>query len=71
MKIPGGKFAVAHFEINKVQFEEAWDILCRGWLPDSGYVPDDRFCYELYLNDYEKHPEKKFLIDIYLPIKPL
>lgn len=71
MKIPGGKFAVAHFEINKDQFEEAWDVVCRDWLPESGYVPDDRFCYEIYDNDQRVHPENKFIIDIYFPIKPL
>lgn len=71
MIISGGKFAVAHFEINKDQFGEAWDILCRDWLPESGYAPDDRFCYEVYNNDQREHPEKKFIIDIYFPIKPL
>lgn len=71
MRIPGGKFAIAHFEINKDQFEEAWDVVCRDWLPDSGYVPDDRFCYEIYNNNRRLHPENKFIIDIYFPIKPL
>ncbi len=71
MRIPGGKFAIACFEINKDQFEEAWDTICRDWLPDSGYAPDDRFCYEIYNNDQRLHPERKFIIDIYFPIKPL
>jgi AraC family transcriptional regulator len=71
MRIPGGKFAIAHFEINKNQFGEAWDIICRDWLSESGYIPDDRFCYEVYNNYQNEHPEKKFIIDIYLPIRPL
>jgi AraC family transcriptional regulator len=71
MRIPGGKFAVGRFEIAGDQFGEAWNVLMGGWLPGSGYQPDDRMCYELYLNDHEQHPQKKFIIDICEPIKPL
>ncbi|TFG82268.1 MAG: hypothetical protein E4H20_08040, partial [Spirochaetales bacterium] len=71
MKIPGGAFAVGHFEIEAAQFGEAWNALMGEWLPASGYQPDDRPCYELYLNDHEKHPQKKFIVDICQPVKPL
>jgi AraC family transcriptional regulator len=71
MKIPGGTFVVGRFEIAGDQFAEAWNALMGGWLPGSGYQPDDRMCYELYLNDHEQHPQKKFIIDICEPIKPL
>jgi AraC family transcriptional regulator len=71
MKIPGGTFVVGRFEIAGDQFAEAWNALMGGWLPGSGYQPDDRMCYELYLNDREQHPQKKFIIDICEPIKPL
>jgi len=71
MRIPGGKFAVGRFEIAGDQFGEAWNVLMGGWLPGSGYQPDDRMCYELYLNDHEQHPQKKFIIDICEPVKPL
>lgn len=71
MKIPGGKFAVGRFEIAGDQFGEAWNVLMGGWLPGSGYQPDDRMCYEVYLNDHEQHPQKKFVIDICEPVKPL
>jgi AraC family transcriptional regulator len=71
MRIPGGRFAVGRFEITGDQFGEAWNVLMGGWLPGSGYQPDDRMCYELYLNDHEQHPQKKFVIDICEPVKPL
>ena len=71
MRIPGGMFAVGRFEISGDQFGEAWNVLMGGWLPGSGYQPDDRMCYELYLNDHEQHPQKKFIIDICEPVKPL
>ena len=49
MNISGGKYAVARFEINSDQFEESWDMIYGGWLPESGYQPDDRLSYEICL----------------------
>jgi len=71
MTIPGGTFAVGHFEIDMEQFGAAWNALMGEWLPSSGYQPDDRMCYEVYLNDHEKHPEKKFIVDICEPVRQL
>jgi len=71
MSIPGGTFAVGHFEIAVEQFGDAWNALMGDWLPSSGYQPDDRMCYEVYLNDHDKHPEKKFIVDICQPVRPL
>ncbi len=71
MEIPGGLFAVGHFEIDVSQFAAAWNALMGEWLPSSGYQCDDRICYELYLNDHEQHPQKKFIVDICEPVKPL
>lgn len=70
MKVPGGLFAVAHVEMDVTQFGEAWDKLME-WMPTSGYQPDDRMCYEMYLNDPDTHPEKKWVVDICEPIRPL
>ncbi len=71
MKVPGGKFVVAHFELNVDEYEEAWGIVCGEWLPDSGYQPDDRLCYEICLNNPAEHPEGKHIVDICVPIRPL
>jgi AraC family transcriptional regulator len=71
LRVPGGKFAVARFEISADQFGRAWDALMGEWLPGSGYQPDDRMCYELYLNDPEQHPQKKFILEICQPVRPL
>jgi AraC family transcriptional regulator len=71
MTVPGGLFAVAHAEIAPSEFGEAWNALMRDWLPESGYQPDDRMCYELYLNEPRNHPEGKFIIEIHEPIRPL
>lgn len=71
MTIPGGLFAVAHAEIGMDEFGEAWNTLVGSWLPESGYQPDDRMCYEVYLNDPKTHPQGHCIIDICEPIKPL
>ncbi len=71
MEIPAGKYAVGHFEISDKEFQNAWDYMFADWMPNSGYQPDDRLCYELCLNDPSKHPEKKHIIEIHVPVKPL
>ena len=74
--IAPGKYAVYHVEgslkeSTKNDYGKIWDDLYRIWLPQSGYQPDDRDCFEVYLNDPDKDPDKKFKADICLPIKPL
>lgn len=72
MSVPGGKFAVGHFELaGSDEYEEAWNTLMGGWLPDSGYQPDNRPSYELYRNNPKEHPQGIQIVDIYVPVKPL
>ena len=71
MTIAGGKFAVAHFEITTDRYGEAWNMLMGKWMPESGYQPDDRQCYELYHNNPKEHPEHKQIVDLCVPVKPL
>jgi AraC family transcriptional regulator len=71
MTIPGGTFAVAHVEIDDTQYGEAWDRLISDWMPQSGYQPDERMCFEIYLNDSRKHPKGKHVVDICEPVRPL
>lgn len=70
MEIGGGKFAVAKFEINPDQYTEAWKAVYDEWLPQSDYKPDNRACFENYLNDPKTHPEGKHIIEIYVPVIP-
>ena len=71
MALDPGDYAVGHFEINEDEYTEAWNHLMGGWLPQSGYQPDDRTCFEINLNDPSKHPENKHVVDICIPVKPL
>ncbi|MBN2546495.1 MAG: GyrI-like domain-containing protein [Spirochaetes bacterium] len=68
MTIPKGKYAVARFELKGNEFTEAWNWLYAKWLPQSGYEPDDRPCFELYPE--EKKENQKFIVDIYCPVRP-
>ncbi len=70
MQLPGGKYIVGSFEIAPTEFEPAWNEVCL-WMSESGYQPDDRYPYELYHNNFEEHPEKKFIVDICVPVKPM
>ncbi len=72
MKIPGGKFAVARCELSGSDgYEEAWNFIVGGWLPESGYQPDDRLYYEIYRNTKKEHPEGIHIVDMCIPVKPL
>lgn len=71
MSVKGGKYAFARFELEADKYEKAWDAVMGGWLPESGFQPDDRLCFELYHNDPNEHPEHKHIVDICIPVKPL
>lgn len=71
MDIPGGEYAIAHFEITGDEYGDAWKYVYGQWLPDSGYQPDDRPCFEDCLNDPGQHPEGKHIVDICVPVKPM
>jgi AraC family transcriptional regulator len=68
--IPGGRYAVGHFELGFADFEKAWNTMCH-WFTESGYQQGDGCTYELYHNDYTTHPEQKHIVDICIPVKPL
>ncbi len=75
MRLSEGLYAVGHFEIDdekaSAQHQASWQYMFGSWLPGSGYQPDDKVVFEAYVNDPSTHPERKHLIDIYMPVKPL
>jgi len=71
MIVEGGRFAVGHFTLGDQDYGEAWYSLAGGWLPSSGYEPDDRHPYERYpFEEADVDPEKR-RVDICLPVRPL
>ncbi|HKM34055.1 MAG TPA: GyrI-like domain-containing protein [Lachnospiraceae bacterium] len=71
MKLPGGLYAVGHFEIYQEQFEDAWDYMYQKWLMTSGYVPGNACPFEEYLNNPDETEDHLIQVDIYLPIEPI
>lgn len=65
--IEKGKFAVGRFEIDEKGFEKAWNGMCI-WIEENGYQNRDGEYYELYHNDHMEHPERKFILDICIPV---
>jgi len=68
--LPGGTYAVMHAELTGPEdYGPAWNAVVE-WMEGSEYELDmSRPCYEIYLNDPEKHPEKHHIIDICMSVK--
>ncbi len=71
MTIPSGRYAVGHFELDPDQHTGAWNYMYSQWLPQSGLQPAEGYVFEMYMNDPNTHPEKKHIVEIYLPVKAL
>ena len=70
--IPGGEYAVWTFIGTAHEIQGAWDRVFTTWLPNSGYQPDDRACFEVYRGnpDVDAKPGS-FRCELCLPVKPL
>lgn len=69
MEIPAGKCAVGRFTIREqADYAAVWDWLMGEWLPQSGWQPDDRPCYERYLSP-PGAPES--IVELVQPVKAL
>lgn len=71
MRLAGGRCAVGHFELGEQDYGKAWFALAGGWLPDSGYEPDDRLPFERYPITQSTNSSDKETVDICLPVRPL
>lgn len=65
--IEQGKYIVGHFEIGVEAFEKSWTGLFL-WMNENGYKKADRNPFEIYHNNFNEHPEKKCIVDFYIPI---
>ena len=69
--IEGGTYAVGRFDLGDQEYPQAWFAVVGGWLPESGYQPDDRLCFERYLSDGSQHPGGRCAVEICVPVRPL
>lgn len=66
--IQSGLYAVGHFEISMEEFPDAWNATFR-LLAEHGCTCTAGHHYEIYRNNRDEHPEKKFIVDICIPVK--
>lgn len=66
--IKKGKCIVGRFEIIPNDFEKSWSSLFV-WMNENGYKKAEENPFEIYQNDFREHPENKFIVDMYIPIK--
>jgi AraC family transcriptional regulator len=72
MKIPAGRYAHLEFTLAPMEIGRAWEWAYGIWLPDSGFVPDDRPSFELYHPDSREEGSLSTIhMDICIPVKPM
>lgn len=71
MVIAGGEYGVGRFVLGERDYTRAWSAMVGGWLPESGYQPDDRHCFELYDQSCEPGPDGRVPVEICVPVRPL
>lgn len=70
--IPGGRYAVMHFEGTSDEIKTAWAELLGRWLPASSLQLDSRPCFEYYPSDARYDPATgAFSCDLCIPVAPL
>ena len=70
--VPAGRYAVAAFHGTASGIEGAWQYVFERWLPDSGYQPDDRACFEIYRGALETGSTVgAFRCELCLPVRAL
>lgn len=70
--VAGGKYAVAEFVGTAHDIVGAWERVFSVWLPQSGYQPDDRVCFERYRRDPTvDRKARTFRCELCLPVRPL
>lgn len=71
MELAGGRYAVGRFLLGEEEYQGAWNYMISQWLPDSGYFPDDRLCFEYFPPQEQENEHARRVVDIYIPITPL
>ncbi len=67
-KTRSGKYVVGKFEIVLEDFEKSWTGLYV-WMNENNYERAEGESFEIYHNNFNEHPEKKAIVEFYIPIK--
>ncbi len=71
MFLEGGTCAVGRFELKPNEYQLAWNYMLSKWLPESGYMPDDRIFFEHYPPQECHQCKEEKVVEICIPITPL
>jgi len=63
-----GLYIVAHHEIGIHEFERVWTSLFM-WMNNNGYKMRNEPPFEIYHNNFNEHPEKLCILDLYIPVE--
>ena len=69
MALDGGKYAVGRFVVSPQDYQGAWNYMLFQWLPESGYLFDDRLPFERYSRDVTAPTQGKLVVNVCVPIK--
>ncbi len=67
--IPGGKYAIFRHRGSYELLNNSYNFIYGSWIPENAAEPDDKPCFELYINSPDKVSAEKLLTDIYIPLK--
>ena len=59
---------VGSFEINLHEFEKSWSSMFI-WMNENGYKPREMKPFEIIKNNFNEHPQKKCIVDFYIPVE--
>ena len=62
-----GLYIKAHYTLSIDEFPTTWMRLFK-WMNDNGYKKRNEPPFEIYHNDFNTHPEKKCMVDMYIPV---
>jgi AraC family transcriptional regulator len=71
MILEGGKYAVGKVSLKPDEYQLAWNYMLSKWLPESGYVPDDRLFFEYFPPEENINEKEEKIVEIFIPIIPL
>jgi AraC family transcriptional regulator len=67
--LPGGKYAVFHYQGSYDNLGSVYDTIFGHWLPESGMQLRNVACFEKYLNNPDKTEPAKLKTEIYVPVQ--
>lgn len=65
--LEGGIYISGHFELDMNEFQAAWEAGF-SFMQEAGYSFADSAPYEIYHNNYMEHPQKKSIVDLFIPV---